>query len=327
MRNTPDSQPLFSFIVVCYNMARELERTLHSLSRGYQQDFVGDYEVLVVDNGSLPVVTPEAVHRHGPEFRLITMSGATVSPAAAVNRGLSESRGEITAILVDGARLLTPGVLRGAQQVYALQSQAVVAVCGFHLGPDLQRRSAARGYNQTVEDQLLARIDWPEQPYRLFEIACLAESAKAAWQGPMAESNCIFLRRDYALRLGGFEEKFTSPGGGLVNLDFYKRACETEASPLFYLFGEGSFHQFHGGASTTSTATAELQKRMDDEYHELRGNYYRVPENPPQLLGTAQPLASRLLIQGAEHIASAYQTEQHWQDHMQALDLKDQQER
>ena len=49
--------PKLSVVVVAYDMARELPRTLTSLSPQYQQLIAADeYEVIVVDNGS-----PEAV--------------------------------------------------------------------------------------------------------------------------------------------------------------------------------------------------------------------------------------------------------------------------
>ena len=42
-----------SVVVVAYDMARELPRTLRSLSTPYQRDLESaDYEVVVVDNGS-----------------------------------------------------------------------------------------------------------------------------------------------------------------------------------------------------------------------------------------------------------------------------------
>ena len=35
----------------------------------------------------------------------------------------------------------------------------------------------------------------------------------------MAESNALFMDRDLWLELGGYDERFTTPGGGLANLD------------------------------------------------------------------------------------------------------------
>ena len=58
-----------SVIVIAHNMAREIPRTLQSLSREYQlecQDL--DYEVLVIDNGSSPPLPAELVEGFGPQF-------------------------------------------------------------------------------------------------------------------------------------------------------------------------------------------------------------------------------------------------------------------
>lgn len=46
--------PALSVVVVSYNMRRELPRTLCTLGAKYQQNVVqDDYEVILVDNGSL----------------------------------------------------------------------------------------------------------------------------------------------------------------------------------------------------------------------------------------------------------------------------------
>src|SRR5581483_9041619 len=54
--------------------------------------------------------------------------------------------------------------------------------------------------------------------------------------------------------LGGFDERFASPGGGYVNLDAYRRALDLPRTRLIVLLGEGTFHQVHGGAATSGDA-------------------------------------------------------------------------
>ena len=45
--------PALSIVVVCFNMAREIPRTLQSFSTAIQRDIrAQDYEVILVDNGS-----------------------------------------------------------------------------------------------------------------------------------------------------------------------------------------------------------------------------------------------------------------------------------
>jgi hypothetical protein len=97
-------------------MKREAERTLRSLSRSYQEDIEDlDYEVLVIENGSSPDqrLGAEYVRGFGPEFRYLDMGeDAPSSPVPALNRGIAESTGENLALMIDGAHVLTPGVLR-----------------------------------------------------------------------------------------------------------------------------------------------------------------------------------------------------------------------
>jgi len=116
---------------------------------------------------------------------------------------------------------------------------------------DLQHRSVATGYDQVQEDALLAAIDWPHNGYRLFDIAVLAGSCLEGWFQPIAESNAVFVRRDAYERLGGFDERFDLPGGGFVNLDFFRRAALREGSELVILLGGG------GRLSTNSTAALQ----------------------------------------------------------------------
>ena len=97
---------------------------------------------------------------------------------------------------------------------------------------------------------MLESLDWRRDGYQLFRIATLAGSSRHGWFAPLGESNCVFVTRNTFKILGGFDEAFDYPGGGLLNLDFYRRACERPETELVILLGEGSFHQYHGGATT-----------------------------------------------------------------------------
>lgn len=317
------TSPMLSIIVVAYNMAREIERTLQSLASDYQQSIGPDqYEVIVVDNGSSEPLTPAAIERFGPQFQLLRIDDALPSPAQAINRAAEQARGQQLGIIIDGARMLSPGVLHWALQAFRLTPDAIVSALGFHLGPEHQRESSQRGYGQALEDELLQRIDWPNDGYRLFEIACLAGSSRFGWHAPLAESNCLFVTRDLFDALGGYEERFTSPGGGLVNLDFYKRACETPDTTLYYLVGEGCFHQWHGGV-TTGGAEAENYRyhHLQEEYESVRGKPHRVPQRQPVLLGTNRPAAVWLVARGSAELARNNQLEDTRRQHFAAIGL------
>ena len=105
-------QPLLSVIVVCHNMRREAPRTLFSLSRAYQRGISDlDYEVLVVDNGSTEPLDKARVEAFGPEFRYFFYKTNAVSPVLAINEMVVQARGRMLAVCIDGARILSPGIL------------------------------------------------------------------------------------------------------------------------------------------------------------------------------------------------------------------------
>ena len=269
-----------SIVVVVHNMAREAPRTLRSLAPSYQQGIdADDYEVIVVDNGSSPPFDPKILDGLGDNFRLIRIDPAPPSPAQAVNWGLAEARGEIVGVLIDGARMVTPGFVHFGRQGARLHPRSVVATLAWHLGYDQQRWAMEGGYDQKREDQLLASINWPHDGYRLFEIAAFDESSTDGWFAPIQESNGLFLSRDSWELLGGIDESFDAPGGGLVNLDTLVRALELPESELVILLGEATFHQFHGGIASNADYLTfpQLLTKWQVQYEAIRGRPLKTP--------------------------------------------------
>lgn len=282
------SAPLLSVIVVFYRMQREAPRTLHSLSTAYQLHATDyEYEVIAVENPSEQMLDAEQVKAFGENFRLLHMPEPSLSPAAAVNYGVSQAQGEYVMILVDGARIVSPGVLHYSMLATKLYENPFVATLGWHLGSKPQQESIHEGYNQQVEDKLLASIDWRDDGYRFFGISALAGSCKQGWLGQIAESNCFTLKKSTFEKMGGYSLAFATPGGGFVNPDFFQRAISDTAQQLVILLGEGSFHQTHGGA-VSGHRSRELLVEMKAEYSEIRGHKFDCaePVNPPLFLGT-----------------------------------------
>jgi glycosyltransferase involved in cell wall biosynthesis len=265
-----------SVILIAYDMAREIPRTLQSLSRSYQQDAQDlTYEILLVDNGS-PVPLSESAWSHiDAPVRLIRVQDALSSPARAINIALDQAAGEIVCLMIDGAHVLTPGVFKMALSSYQAYENAVVAIRYFYLGMQEQTVSIANGYNQNVEDQLLEKIQWPNDGYRLFEIGTALRSgaSRLSWLNRMFEANCLFLRRSLFRDQGGADERFDYPGGGFLNLDIFKRAVEAPGVTPVQLIGEGSFHQVHGGITTNSHGM-EREAQLDKyraQFAKIRG--------------------------------------------------------
>jgi cephalosporin hydroxylase/glycosyltransferase involved in cell wall biosynthesis len=286
--------PALSVIVVGYNMARELPRTIHSLSPALQRNISEqDYEILVVDNGSKAPPTSEDVRSWASNARLLAVENPTRSPVPAINMGLNEARGDIAGVLIDGARMASPGLLAGALEASRLHPRTVVGTLAFHLGPDVQMRSVHAGYDQAVEDLLLEASRWEDDPYRLYDISVLAGSSARGWFATPSETNAIFLSREHWRELGGYDSRFVAPGGGLANLDIWERLCDDPTSRIVMLMGEATFHQVHGGIATNNKQSPWHE--FHAEYVAIRGKNYEAPTLVPTLIGKPHPTCLRSL--------------------------------
>ncbi|MBV8978149.1 MAG: glycosyltransferase family 2 protein [Alphaproteobacteria bacterium] len=251
-------------------MGRELPRTLLSLSPPYQDFDPGDYEIVVIDNGSRAPARQQDFAHLKANIRVLSCSTRSPSPVAAINEGLSLARGSLIGVWIDGARMASPGLLRACAQAAALHPRPVIATPNYQLGPDLQRISSAQGYDQAEEDALLASIGWPRDGYRLFDIA--TPEIRGGPFGAMLESNALFLPRALWDELGGYDEAFQEPGGGVANPDTLLRAVALPDTQLIRIFGEGTFHQIHGGLSTSTQERAiQMLKEASRTYLRLRG--------------------------------------------------------
>ena len=287
-----------SVVVVFYNMRREAARTLHSLSRAYQRGIEDlDYEVLAIDNGSSPDqrLSRELVASFGPQFRLVEMGDeAQPSPTVALNTGIAMARGEALALMIDGAHVLTPGVLRQGMTALTAYAPAVVATQQWYLGPGQQGEAQRAGYDQKAEDRLFERIDWPVDGYRLFEIGHFI--GERDWFDGIVESNCLFVPRKLLEQHGGFDDSFSMPGGGYANLDLFERLGLAPGVNPASILGEGSFHQVHGGTTTNiadAAARRDLVASYGEHFRELRGRSLLGLDRSVYFVGTMATRAAR----------------------------------
>lgn len=278
--------PKLSIIVNFYNMQREAARTLYSLSPAYQQAIKAeDYEVLVIDNGSTQPLDAKTVKAFGKNFHYHYLQTHSASPCKALNQAARLAKGEFIMCCIDGARILSPNILSLSLQAAKLHPHAFIYTMSMHLGSKPQNLSIQEGYNQQVEDQLLATVDWQANGYQLFTIASTALSSGNGFFSSFAESNCFCLRKSDYLQLGGFDEAFTSKGGGLVNLDFFNRIHENQRFYPVLLLGEATFHQFHGGVATNVSLEEHPWEMMASEYETIRHQPFQSKFKQPHYFG------------------------------------------
>ena len=273
---------MISVVVNFYNNRREAMNTLHSLTRAYQRDAAAiEFEVIALDHGSTLPLNEADVRAFGPEFQYRFVKTKSVSPAVAINAACRDARGEHLLVIIDGAHILSPGIYALAQRAFEDFTSPFLANAPFHLGPKQQNESVAEGYDQQVEDGLLARSGWKQNGYRLYTIAGAFADPGMAWFGCAFETGCFGIGKEDFLTLGGFDERFAARGGGLVALDFFQRAIARECGDYVMLLGEASFHQFHGGVASNATKAAHPWKEFHDEYMRIRGKpFARVPRRP-----------------------------------------------
>ncbi len=291
-----DAPLKLSVIVVMHNMRREAERTLHSLTPAYQRGAREDeFEVIVIDSGSSEPLDSDWVCAFGANFRHYVIQPEHPTPIEALQWGVDKASAPNLAFAIDGARIVSPGCIRAALEVLACQPASFVYTLGFHLGAQSQQLASTTGYDQAAEDQLLGTVDWRKNGYALFNICCLAGSSNQGYLGPIAESNFFAIAKNQFLKLGGFDSRFISPGGGYVNLDFFHRALGSANLYPVLLLGEGTFHQYHGGVASNEPPSSERHNRFRQEYESIRGERFRRPDRRPCYYGVVPQHCQRFL--------------------------------
>ncbi len=282
----PLVKPELSIILISYNMRREIPRTLRSFSVPYQRNVARrQYEVILVDNGSERPWAPEDFSDLDLDLRILNLAGeALPSPARAANRGIGAARAPLIGVLIDGARLVSPGLFDSVLRAASLYPRPIIATADFHLGFEQQSLSVRKGYAPETEDRLLASIDWPTDGYRLLDISVFNGSCADGWFQPSAESNALFLPSELWDELGGFDEAFQLPGGGLLNLDLYQRALELGDTRLVQIIGEGTFHQLH--RTVSSDLVENRRAEWSHDYRRIRGREYAVPRSSAVYFGS-----------------------------------------
>ena len=282
--------PLISVLVIVYDMPRQAMNTLISLLPPYQQNVDADlYEIIVVENRSANTLDAAQVDALGSNVRYILRDESGKSPAAAMHAAITVARGKFLCLMIDGARMVTPGVLHNAAMAMNVTSDALIAVPGYHLGTTDQHLQPNTEANKASEQKMLQDIDWQNNGYGLFDIAHQSGANPKGSIYPFVESNCVVVHRRHMAKIGNDCQYFQLAGGGALNLYIFRQLCLLPETVLFSLPGEGSFHQMHGGVTTAPDDERDvLVTQMKDQLHDRLGQAFRPPRVAPILLGRVQ---------------------------------------
>lgn len=279
-------------------MSRQLENTLYTLSPDYQRGLaLEDYEVIVMENGSGDNLDPSVVRTLPRNFRYVLRDEKSATPVYAVNEAFSMCRAPFVCLMIDGARMVSPAILCTALKAYSITPDAVVAVPGYHLGQDEQHLVAGARDLAAEEAELLASVDWRTDGYELFRISTFSGANRNGFLQPIMECNCLFSSaRNYA-SIGHANTDFTLPGGGSINLHIYRSLGMLPGTELFVLPGEGSFHQYHSGVTTSSYEERELEiEKHRVQLHSYWPGGFHSLRREPTLLGRVGSQAQPFLM-------------------------------
>ena len=190
--------------------------------------------------------------------------GSTRATLAGPGRqpGIGEARADLVGLIIDGARMVSPGLLATALLASRLADRPVITAPAWHLGPTTHMRAAEADTRPARRTTSAPAMRLGQQRLRAVRPGDVGRPSWRCWFGATSESSSLFLRAETWRALDGLDERFDLPGGGLVNHDLYERACGLPGSRLVVMLGEGTFHQIHGGAATSRRFTGRHARRL-----------------------------------------------------------------
>src|SRR5690606_15439920 len=144
--------PHLSVVLIVYRMARQAMNTIYTLSPAHQREVeAGEDELIVVEHESDSDLDERDVRALGPNIDYVRRAEAGASPARAANEGLARCPASNIGLLIAGARMVTPRAIRYALDAFAITSDALVAVPGYHVGHAEHHRNLSERYDEEVE--------------------------------------------------------------------------------------------------------------------------------------------------------------------------------
>ncbi len=177
----PAYSPSLSVIVPAFNEALVINRTIGSL---LEQDYPGEFEIVVVDDGSSDATHAVAQGTYGDDPRVAIYAKSNGGKASALNYGIARAHGEIV-VGLDADTLFRPDTLR--KLVAPLADPAVGAVAG---NAKVGNRINVITRWQAIEYVVSQNLD--RRAFSLLNCITVVPGAVGAWRKSLVEEAGCF---------------------------------------------------------------------------------------------------------------------------------------
>lgn len=261
-----------TLVIAAYNIPQQIQRTLISCTPYYQNIPANELEIIIIDNGSR-VPLSKTDFKHFPSVSQVIRVEGQPSPVHGLNKGIEAAKFSNVGVMIDGAHMLSPGVLSNASSVLKMFERPVIDVPQYILGTVSQNlRPSDNGFEREATD--LKDLGWPEIGYSLFDYAVMPGEQIAKNPINAIESNCLISSKGVFKDCGAYDERFDEAGAGLANIEIFSRLTNNPNNKFVSLAGEGTFHQDHHGTTTSVSSTERdaLVQQYYKKFEEITGN-------------------------------------------------------
>ena len=293
-----------SVLIFCNDIQEAIINTLHSLRHEYQNFDPNLYEVLILENPSQNNLSANQIHDLPSNF-FYNLNTHKKSLTESLNQLSNQANGNYLLIIPDGAKILSKGVLKYCHQAIKISSKCIVAFHSYNIGvyqDDMEKNEVL--HLKKIEKEFLKET-FPKFADNLLNNASWADSSSAGSFFQMSESNCLFLTKQLWNKIDGFDERLDSIDERIVNLDLYNRVLENKDHKLFFVLGEGTFHQFNSKESKNSVVK-NFEKYKSKYFEITKKNWNSSKRNDYDFLGRVYPSSLKLLKQSLISTISNY---------------------
>ena len=256
-----------SVIVGSFELKHQILRTIMSIRQAIKNQTELEVEIIIADNSTVNVLA-ESKSNVLSDVRILSYGTEKIPIHIAMNRATNCASGDFLCVMIDGARIWSPQILKKC--IPLLSQSALIHVPNYQLGCSHQMYSKENGHTVELETKILMNAGWPS--LRTEELIRQSWCEDHAGLGPRVfESNCLFVSRELWNSVQGFDSSFKRVDGGFASADLLERLV-AKGGELQILSTEGTFHQLHHGSTTTTASqTRQAVREMTLEYKLIRG--------------------------------------------------------